>query len=289
VAIREAPPAPERLLSDVLLDGLAAMVTEGRASAAPQLRPAIEPFLEGDLDTADWIRLGARAALAAFALWDFDSWARLSSRHLEMARRSGALGRLCIALNSQAIMTIWRGELDGATSLLAELNAVAEATGTRIASYEQLLGAYRGTVATDPRRVPSDRELVERGNGLATEIGDWATAVLSNGRGRYADAYVAALAAAHESAGPSVAPFALCEMIEGAARNGRPRDAESALARFSALTVPESDWAGGLEARGRALVSTGAVAEACYAESIDRLDRSALQLEVARSRLLFGE
>ena len=55
------------------------------------------------------------------------------------------------------------------------------------------------------------------------------------------------------------------------------------------MTVEGSDWAKGLEARSRALVSEGHQAEQCYAEAIERLGRTQLRPDLARAHLLYGE
>jgi ATP/maltotriose-dependent transcriptional regulator MalT len=58
-----------------------------------------------------------------------------------------------------------------------------------------------------------------------------------------------------------------------------------------ALTVRPSgtDWALGIEARSRALLSTGGAAETHYVEAINHLDRSPIRPEAARAHLLYGE
>jgi DNA-binding CsgD family transcriptional regulator len=48
-------------------------------------------------------------------------------------------------------------------------------------------------------------------------------------------------------------------------------------------------WARGIEARSRALVSDGEVAEALYREAIDRLGRSRAVAQLARAHLVYGE
>ncbi len=56
------------------------------------------------------------------------------------------------------------------------------------------------------------------------------------------------------------------------------------------MTVIEgSDWAKGLEARSRALVSEGREAGQYYAEAVERLSRTRLRPELARTHLLYGE
>jgi DNA-binding CsgD family transcriptional regulator len=55
------------------------------------------------------------------------------------------------------------------------------------------------------------------------------------------------------------------------------------------MTIEGSDWAKGLEARSRALVSEGPEAERYYVEAVERLGLTPLRPEVARAHLLFGE
>jgi DNA-binding CsgD family transcriptional regulator len=53
--------------------------------------------------------------------------------------------------------------------------------------------------------------------------------------------------------------------------------------------VSGADWALGVEARCRALVSEGEAAEALYREAIDRLGRARLLMELGRAQLVYGE
>ena len=50
-----------------------------------------------------------------------------------------------------------------------------------------------------------------------------------------------------------------------------------------------TEWALGIEARVRALLSEGEVAERLYRESIERLGRTRVRVELARAHLLYGE
>ena len=63
-----------------------------------------------------------------------------------------------------------------------------------------------------------------------------------------------------------------------------------ALERLAAITaVAGNDWALGIEARSRALVSDGQTAQRLYLEAIERLGRTRLRPELARAHLLYGE
>jgi ATP/maltotriose-dependent transcriptional regulator MalT len=129
-----------------------------------------------------------------------------------------------------------------------------------------------------------------RGEGLAIQLANSSAAVLHNGLGRYADALAVAESATEDTYQPLTAQLVLPELIEAAVRTGRADLAGEALDRLSAMTTIEgSDWAKGLEARSRALVSEGQEAEHCYAEAIGRLGRTPLRPELARAHLLYGE
>jgi len=80
------------------------------------------------------------------------------------------------------------------------------------------------------------------------------------------------------------------ELAEAASRTGDEALVRAALAWLSERTpVTPTDWALGIEARVRALLSEGEVADALYLESIERLCRTRLRVELARSHLLYGE
>jgi DNA-binding CsgD family transcriptional regulator len=79
----------------------------------------------------------------------------------------------------------------------------------------------------------------------------------------------------------------LVELIEAGVRAGRLDEATVALDRLSVRTqAAGSEWARGTEARCRGLVGDD---ESAYREAIERLARSRAALELARSRLVYGE
>jgi ATP/maltotriose-dependent transcriptional regulator MalT len=50
-----------------------------------------------------------------------------------------------------------------------------------------------------------------------------------------------------------------------------------------------TDWALGIEARTRALLSDGELAESLHREALERLGRTRIHVELARAHLLYGE
>src|SRR6266851_5109144 len=292
-AARAAPqPAEAPRACDLLLDGLTTMVTQGHAAAEPTLRRAVNAFLGDQVPWEEWLQWGILAQTATMALWDFDSWVVLSTRHVELARASGALAPLSIALNGRGQVATHCGDFETATSLAAEKDVVNEVTGIRLAATcDLLLAGYRGRPAEAvPLFAATTEDSIARGEGFAVQMANWSAAVLHNGLGRYAEALAVAEPATEETYSPLSTQLVLPELIEAAVRTGRADLAREALDRLSAMTTIEgSDWAKGLEARSRALVSEGQEAEQCYAEAVERLGRTPLRPERARAHLLYGE
>ena len=114
--------------------------------------------------------------------------------------------------------------------------------------------------------------------------------MLYNGLGRYPEALAAAQQAADDPDEPLFSTWGLIELIEASARTGEAERAARALERLSTITrAIGTEWALGIEARSRALLSTGEAADRLYRDTIDRLGRTRLSVELTRARLLYGE
>ena len=290
-AARAAPrPVHAPRACDLCLDGMATVVTDGRAAGAPSLRAAVDMFLGDQMSAGEWLQWGPLANTAATMLWDVHSWARLSARHVEFARTSGALAPLSIALNGHGIFAAWCGDLEEASALVAEESAIKEATGIREFSAAALmLAAYQGGQAEAPKFIAaSGAASTVRGHGLGARNADWVRAIFHNGHGEYAEALAAAEAAADDMEVPNVTGWALVELIEAGVRMGDDARARDALRQLSAHTL-DADWAAGVEARCRALIVEGDAAEHWYTEAVTRLARTPLKTELARAHLLYGE
>jgi DNA-binding CsgD family transcriptional regulator len=139
--------------------------------------------------------------------------------------------------------------------------------------------------------VDDDQQWLDDASALiAVTYAYWAASILASGLGRYADAMAAAQQATPDSPALYMAMWALPELIEAAARTGNTRIANDAIARLAEATqAGGTDFGLGLEARSRALVSEGAMAESRYREAIDRLARTQVRPELARAHLLYGE
>jgi DNA-binding CsgD family transcriptional regulator len=281
------PPEPH----DLLLDGLATRVTEGYAAAVAPLREALEAFRRADdADTADnrWLWLACRIAAD---LWDHATWEALATRGLRLARESGALSILPMAGSYRAGVHVHAGQYRAAWALLEESSAVTEATGTTpLVQAKQIIAAWRGHEEEALALIEGGRRLAAaRGQGMALSMIDNAHAVLMNGLGRYEEALAAAeRACAHGE--HSLYGNVLVELIEAAVRSDQPQSAAEGLDRLADRTQASgSDWALGLEARSRALVTPGPAAESLYQEALQRLARASVPPYLARAQLVYGE
>jgi DNA-binding CsgD family transcriptional regulator len=216
----------------------------------------------------------------------------LSRRNIQLVRDAGALPGLPTALCSQGMVHLLAGELTPAASLIEEMKAVGEATGTHIAPYAAVC------FAVVQGRVEEAAALIEaavedgtaRGEGFSLSAAEWASAVLYNGLTRYEESLVVARRCGENSADLAASTWALSELIEAAARSGVPTIAAATLRRLEVLThAADTDWARGVEAVSRALLSDGHIAEALYQEAIERLAATRVVVGLGRAHLLYGE
>ena len=292
-AARAAPaPAPPLRASDLLLDGLAVLLAAGYAAGAPTLKLALEAFRSADIPGDEALRWTWLACRTAIDLWDYETWDVLSIRLVELTRDAGALAAPPLALTLRMGLHLYAGELDRVASLTAEVEALTEATASQLAPYGALLlSAWQGREAEASGVIKATiAEVVPRGEALGLTAAQWATAVLYNGLGRFEEARVAAEQASERAEDLGFSNWSLVELVEAASRSGRPDAAAGALERLTQTTRPSgTDWALGIEARSRALLSEGETAEILYGEAIDRLDRARVRTELARAHLLYGE
>jgi AAA ATPase domain len=141
------PPAHPPRPDDLLLDGLALLVTDGPAAAAPVLRHARSAFASTDVPAAEAFWWGWLVPAAGYALWDDHGW-DLTVRQVQLAREAGALDQLPLLLSRMAMDAVWSGDLRASASLIAEADTICAATGSRHVSYATaMLAAFRGREA----------------------------------------------------------------------------------------------------------------------------------------------
>ena len=271
--------------ADLLLDALVTRFTEGYPASVAPLSQALRAFgeLDGGGEDRRWLWLACRLAQD---LWDDELWYVLATRGVRVARDTGALNLLPNALNHLAALHVHSGAFATAAALIDEVDAITQATGLPPLKYSaSMLAAARG----DEVRTLMEwgwRSLMERGEGSGLGAMLWLKALLHNANARYGEALaVARQSCEHED--HICYGWALVELVEAGVRSGVPDEAAAALGRLSERTQASgTEWALGAEARCRALVGDD---ESQYREAIERLARSRAALELARSRLVFGE
>jgi DNA-binding CsgD family transcriptional regulator len=295
------PPTGPPTSTDLLLDGIVAHYGQGYAAGAPILRVGLDRFGTGMPPEME-LRVQLLATMLAYQhLWDYDRWQRLSDHCLEEARRLGALSELPSALMSKVVCLAYAGELSAAATLNQELLAVVEATGVSFAPYASMvIAGIRGQPGEVTNLIDAARnDLIERGERFGMTTAYFLSAMANNGVGNYQAALRSATDSEPFADGPttsslharlSVGACLTVEFIEAAARCGHIDRAVEAVDMLAEVTSGSgTDWARGVEARCRALVTEGPAAETLYRESIELLGRTQLRPDLARAHLLYGE
>jgi DNA-binding CsgD family transcriptional regulator/tetratricopeptide (TPR) repeat protein len=285
------PPGPPRAFG-LLLDGLATQFTEDYAAGVPMLKQAVSAFRSRKISAEEELRWLWLASHAAVVLWDDESWDVLTTRHIQLSREAGALTVLPIALTARISVHVFAGELLAAAELIEEVRTATEAIGSQLPPYGPVIvAAWKGQEAEAASLIEGTlHEVTSRGEGQGVAAAQYARAVLCNGLGRYEDALAAARLASERPEGLAFSNAGLVELAEASARIGQDECAADAVQRLSERTSASgTDWALGVEARSRALLSDGDPAEHYYHEAIDRLGRTRARAELARAHLLYGE
>jgi DNA-binding CsgD family transcriptional regulator len=271
---------------DLLLDGLVAVFTDGYADGLPLLQQSLRR-LEGEKGPR-WLLQGCALA---WAVWDDAMAYSLATQQRELALAAGAFTFLQQSLLTLAPFSVYAGDFDGATELIEQAAVITNRPfpGHR-ADGPMMLAAFRGRQAEATELLAATIEdATIRGEGRVIAFAEEMTAVLHNGLGNYRRALAAAQQAVDRSQ-PGISDRALAELVEAAVRGGERRIAEDALQTLvERTTALGTDWALGVEAYCRALLSEAPVADHLYNTAIDRLSRCSITTALARARLLYGE
>jgi DNA-binding CsgD family transcriptional regulator len=295
-AARKVPARQEPArMGDLMLDALALRFTDGYAASVPAVRRAVEAVRTQERaeweTTGPWLVPAVLARFMARDLFDDDLARDLAIHGVQITRDHGALAMLAFALNSVVYVRLVEGDLHGAAILLDEADAVSAVTGTERVVYGRLSAAgFRGVEADAlPLFEAVESAATARGVGLLLSLSEHARAVLYNSLGRYEDAFAPAQSAAQRDE-LWVSAWTYAELVEAAARCGQADVADDALAALTDRTrAAGTDWASGIEARCRALLSEGELADRLYREAIDHLARTSAAFDLVRGRLLYGE
>lgn len=289
---KAVPPSETPRKRDLLYRAVTTLFADGYATVAEPAGEAMRAFSaeNGATDAEDltWMWL---AALLAVNLWDDENWEVLTARHLRIARELGDLNQLPLVLHHRVMLSLFAGELASAATLLAEVRTIREATGVELAAYgEVALAAWRGRPDAATMIAGSLEDSAARGEGGAVTFGHMTEAVLRIGSSQYPEALESALAAVEYPAELGPANWVLPDLVEAAVRVGHPDRAAEGYGRLREQALAcGTDWGLGVLARATGLLSKGQAAEAAYQESIERLGRTRMRMDLARTHLVYGE
>jgi DNA-binding CsgD family transcriptional regulator len=276
---------------DAMLEALSIRLTDGYAAAVPALARALELAIRAPREDAGLPLSLSRlrdADMVALELWEADASQVLAARAVQVARDTGAVGHLQFALSFLARSHMLAGDLSTAELLLDESRVIAEAIGGRaLVNAPIILAVLRGNEAKASELIEASSEEAASRKWRAS---NYARSVFHNSLGRHDAAFDAAWEALKWDDPIAYGTLLVPELAEAASRT-RDRAALDYAARWLSerARVLDSGWASGIDARVRALVSGGEIADRLYGESIEHLSGTRLRLELARTRLLYGE
>ncbi len=242
-------------------------------------------------------RLGIAAGFAAVHAGlpvDGHAWfARVVTR----LQTEGRLRELPFALSQLATMELWLGNVQRAGSLVEEARGLALTTGqersARHASVTlAMVEAVRGREDAARAAAADAVEGPIGGVALQASRAAWALGRLELGLGRPAEALAHLEAVQHGGKGvshPLVRLTSAVDLVEAAARAGRPETSHAAMEAFAGWAQASgSDWTRSALERMRGLLADGDDAAAHFEASLEAIgDR--FPFDGARTRLVYGE
>ncbi|MFD8721219.1 AAA family ATPase [Streptomyces sp. NPDC059629] len=276
---------------DPLMAALARSIAYGYAAGAPALAAALDR-LRTAADLQEQNSISVMVSVAADELWDIEAKREILGQLVTADRGRGALYGLSMALLTLATVEIWNGRFAAAESCYSEADDYMTATGKGGAGdfNKALLYAWTGQEAELRAAVATMDAMAENlGIGLTYPWIGQALSIFEIGRGRYREALDALLAVFTDH--PLVLDdINLAATVEAGLRAGDRKAAAMAMERMEERApLAGTPWALGLLARCRALMTDDDGAEQLYQESIAQLGKVPVAVELAWSRLLFGE
>jgi DNA-binding CsgD family transcriptional regulator len=294
VAATRLPDDASPTLTDLLLDGFAALREERHVDGAALLRRAVGPLSSDQPLPDDVLRYFLPVSMAASVMFDDSAWHELEHRWVEELRGRGALAVMLVALVSVAYNQVEEGRFADAAVTIAEGRELSEATGFR--AHLGLFACAELTVLARRGREAETRALAGQllprftadGYGLGVYRVRSALCQLEIGLGRYDQALRISLESGLRAG-------SVVDLIEAGTRSGDQATAIAALDSLAPVAAAAGTPAAlGWLALGRAMLAgddcaAGGTAEAQYQLAIEHLGRSRHVPVSARARLLYGE
>jgi DNA-binding CsgD family transcriptional regulator len=284
----------ERTPEDLLLAGLATLLSGRYLTAAPLLREAIAALAAAPAPRERvpvWL---LAATFAATAIWEDRFALEWLARCEDLARRTGAMRLLILCLIGGSISNAARGQLALAEQQTAEGRELGRALGwtaSQLASFSATrVLAFRGDRKSLRRAIADGRAIAAtRGIGDMIRVAHASEIILHLGYGEYPEAYEAATAMRRQDT-IGLTAEALPAIVEAGLRSGHAAEAAAALTELERYaTASGTGWALGLLARSAALLAPTDEAAKYYQQAIDLLSRTTATADLARAHLLYGE
>ena len=284
------PRGVDPTVGDLFLDGYTTLFLEGHASAVPSLQRAISALRRlADPTTTEALMWLAVGCWAAGAIGDDEALHTFGTRLVDVARAQGAAVWLSIGLMFLAMSELLAGSVDEARAHFGERAEIMLAIGRPADVGELVVSAWTGReeVARREAMALSDHGTAS-GHGWILSFVEYAVAVLELGSCSYEAAF--RISTKDYTDNPFLSMVTFPNLIEAAVRCGRREAAEVALGTYAPWALSSgTDASLGSLARSRALLAAGAEAEDLYRESIEHCERCRGDLQLARTRLLYGE
>jgi ATP/maltotriose-dependent transcriptional regulator MalT len=275
-------------------EGMARVFEGNVVGAAPLLREVVAAGRRASDPVA--VMQGGMAA----TLTGMDSAARaLHARAVERARAAGDRALVAHALEFLVIADLFNGRYEAALRHAEEGRALADEVGHLNTACHHtamlaLIAGLRGRPLEAREHAVAALEHADASSlGFACALATWGLALadLAEDRHEAAADRLAALATAGPGAGhPLVSVVAAPTLVEAAAASGDDAMAARALRSFEIFARSEAQgWASAFVARCRALLARGVEADAHFARAILLHARAGLDLERARTELLWGQ
>ena len=280
----------ERFLADLLV-GVGSLWLGTTASEVPLVLDVI-----ARAQALDEPRMLTGAAMGASTVGDERSEAALLARALALARASGAVDSVTLALLATAVAGILGGRFAVATEAAEGLSLAREARLTGVASLQlAILTWFAAARGDDDECRTSAAEVAESasatGNALAHSIAEWGLALLDLSRGRPDESIARLLAlGAAPSGHPLIVLMSSPDLVEACVRAGRDEHVRAAYGALEAFTQPDGPaWARALAARCRALLLHDASADDEFDAALRLHGEANRPFDHARTELLYGE
>ncbi|WP_028643554.1 helix-turn-helix transcriptional regulator [Nocardioides sp. URHA0020] len=278
-----------------LRDGVAATILRGLSAhillpydqAVPVMQAAVGTIAE--LSDEDLLRYGVVSVVLTSALWDARSRQQCLERTAAAARNVGSLRLLDQVLWATSMAELRGGTPQRSAQCIEQIRELRRAIGYDPTSVQNAaLLAWTGSSQEHVEQVAA----AAAGSGVESvyAAGMHALAVRDIADGAYEKAF-ARLQPLIDTPFLHVTPLEYGDFVEAAVRSDRHATAHPVVERLEYLAaVNGSDWTLGVAARCRAMVQEDAeVAEECYRAALASLSSAGMEMELARTHLVYGE